>query len=147
MKCYDCGEEILQGEAKKCPYCGSYHVVTDSVFTLKEQKELEERKKQAEELKKQELKQIEILMKSGRYEEAARLCDKLEMYEKAGECRRMAKTTYQISTNFSLGRDGTISVNCPKCGSTQAIESKSNLVTCTHCGNNYVIPKKILDMM
>jgi ribosomal protein S27E len=136
MKCYDCGEELLQGEAKRCPYCGGCHIVSDSVFTLKEQKELEEQKKQ-----------IEIFMKSGRYEEAARLYDKLEMYEKAGECRRLAKTTYQISTNFSLGRDGTISVSCPTCGSTQAIESKSNNVTCAHCGNNYVIPKKILDMM
>jgi predicted RNA-binding Zn-ribbon protein involved in translation (DUF1610 family) len=140
MKCYDCGEELLQSEAKKCPYCGSSHIVSDSVLTLKEQKELEE-------LKKQALKQIEILTKSGRYEEAARLCDKMEMYEKAGEYRRMAKTTYQISTNFSLGRDGTISVNCPRCGSAQVIESKSNNATCAHCGNNYVIPKKILDMM
>ena len=69
MKCYDCGEEILQDGAKKCPYCGSNHIVSNSVITPKEQKEMEE-------LKKQTLKQIEILTKSGRYEEAARLYEK-----------------------------------------------------------------------
>ncbi len=84
---------------------------------------------------------------SGRYEDAARIYDDFEMYEKAGECRRMAKTSYQISTNFSMGKNGTISSNCPTCGSSQTIESKSNMVICKHCGNNYVIPKKILDSM
>lgn len=84
---------------------------------------------------------------AGKYEEAASLCDEFQMWEKAGELRRMAKTTYQISTNFSMGKDGAISVNCPNCSSTQVIESKSNMVKCLHCGNSYIIPKRILDMM
>jgi hypothetical protein len=84
---------------------------------------------------------------AGKYEEAAKLCDEFQMWEKAGELRRMAKTTYLISTNFNMGKDGTISVACPTCASTQAVESKSNMVKCQHCGNNYMIPKKILDMM
>ena len=73
--------------------------------------------------------------------------EELEMYEKAGECRRMEKTSFQVSTSFVMGKDGTISVNCPTCGSSQVVESKSNMVTCKHCGKNYVIPKKVLDML
>jgi hypothetical protein len=95
-------------------------------------------------------KQLELLKNyetAGKFEEAAKICDELEMWEKAGEFRRMAKTTYLISTNFSMGKDGAISVNCPNCGSAQALESKTNMVTCIHCGNNYIIPKKVLDML
>jgi hypothetical protein len=84
---------------------------------------------------------------AGKYEEAARLCDELEMWEKAGELRRKAKTSYTISTSFSMGKDGAISVNCPVCGSSRIVESKSNLVKCLHCGNDYIIPKKVIDMM
>jgi len=36
---------------------------------------------------------------------------------------------------------------CPNCGSSHAVESKTNLVECTHCGGRYIIPKKVLDMM
>jgi hypothetical protein len=84
---------------------------------------------------------------AGKYEEAARLCDELEMWEKAGELRRKAKTSYTISTSFSMGKDGAISVNCPVCGSSKIVESKTNLVKCLHCGNDYIIPKKVIDMM
>jgi hypothetical protein len=40
------------------------------------------------------LEKVRKLETSGRYEEAARMYDELEMYEKAGECRRMAKTSF-----------------------------------------------------
>jgi ribosomal protein S27E len=104
-----------------------------------------ERERQKERERKMELiKKYEI---AGRFEEAARLCDELEMWEKAGELRRMQKTSYLISTNFSMGKDGAISCTCPNCGSSQVVASKSNMVKCEHCGNNYIIPKKILDMM
>jgi ABC-type protease/lipase transport system fused ATPase/permease subunit len=39
------------------------------------------------------LKKARKLETSGSYEEAAKMYDKLEMPEKAGECRRMAKTS------------------------------------------------------
>ena len=41
------------------------------------------------------LERAKNLETSGRYEEAAKWYDELEMYEKAGECRRMAKTSYK----------------------------------------------------
>jgi hypothetical protein len=111
--------------------------------------EEEERRREAE-VEAQRRKQLEWaknLETSGRYEEAAKVFDTLSMYEDAGECRRMARTSYQISTNFSLGKDGAISVRCPNCGSTHNMVSKANLVVCEHCGNSYTVPKRILDMM
>lgn len=92
----------------------------------------------------EQAKKFEI---AGRYEEAAKICDSIGLLEKAGDLRRMGRTTYLISTNFTMGKDGAISCNCPTCGSSQSIESKTNMVTCKHCGNNYIIPKKVLDML
>jgi uncharacterized membrane protein len=113
----------------------------------KNKKRLAEKEVEIERERKIKLEQVKVLEVSGRFEEAAKIYDEFEMYEKAGECRRMAKTSYQISTNFSLGKNGVISCNCPSCGSSQVLESKSNLVKCKHCGTNYIIPKKILDSM
>ena len=113
----------------------------------KNKKLLAEKEAEMERQRKIKLEQVKGLEVSGRFEEAARIYDEFEMYEKAGECRRMSKTSYQISTNFSLGKNGVISCSCPSCGSSQGLESKSNLVTCKHCGTNYIGPKKILDSM
>jgi ribosomal protein S27E len=104
-----------------------------------------ERERQIQRERKREL--LKNYEAAGRYEAAARLCDELEMWEKAGELRRMGKTSYLISTNFSMGKEGAISCTCPNCGSSQAVASKTNMVKCEHCGNSYIIPKKILDMM
>jgi hypothetical protein len=112
-----------------------------------EKRMIEQRKLEIEKENKMKLENAENLIISGRYEEAAKIFDEFKMWEKAGECRRMAKTSYQISTNFNLGKDGTISCRCPICSSSQIIESKSNIVKCGHCGNNYILPKKILDMI
>ena len=113
----------------------------------KNKKLLAEKEAEIERERKIKLEQVKGLEVSGRFEEAAKIYDEFEMFEKAGECRRMAKTSYQISTNFSLGKNGAISCSCPSCGSSQVLESKSNLVKCKHCGTNYIIPKKILDSM
>jgi hypothetical protein len=94
-----------------------------------------------------DLQLIKNFETAGKYEDAARICDKLELWEKAGEMRRLNKTTYMISTTFSMGKDGVISCRCPNCGSSQVVESKTNMVICKHCGHNYIIPKKVLDMM
>lgn len=108
-----------------------------------------EREQQVERQKQRERK-LELLKDfetSGRYEEAARICDELGMLEKAGEMRRLEKTSYHISASFSMGQNGAISCKCPTCGSSQVIASKSNTVKCEHCGNNYIIPKKVLDLL
>lgn len=86
------------------------------------------------------------LMKAGRYEDAAKLYEQLEMWSEAGECRRLARTTYVVAADVKVGKDG-ISVKCPHCGSSERLESKVNEVICKHCGSKYFIPKKILDLI
>jgi predicted RNA-binding Zn-ribbon protein involved in translation (DUF1610 family) len=86
------------------------------------------------------------LLKAGRYEDAAKLYEQLEMWNEAGECRRLARTTYVVAADVKVGKDG-ISVKCPHCGSSERLESKVSEVTCRHCGSTYYIPKKILDMI
>jgi ribosomal protein S27AE len=92
----------------------------------------------------EEVKKLEI---AGRYEDAALKYEELEMWDKAGDCRRMAKTNYVVSANLNIGKVGTISMDCPHCGASQPIATKSNEVTCKFCGKNYVIPKKVLDLL
>ncbi len=117
---------------------------THRILGARRTREIEEELEKDRQLKLELIKNLET---AGRYEEAATAYDELEMFEKAGECRRLSKTSYQISTNFSLGRDGSISCACPNCGSPQDIAAKSNIAKCDHCGKSYLIPKKILEMM
>jgi len=135
MKCPKCHEDILQHNPTLCPYC--YNRLLPS----------KEEALSDEEALRQEIQEIEKLEKAGRYEEAAQAYEGLEMWEKAGECRRMARTNYVVSANVNIGKVGTISMECPHCGASQPIASKSNEVTCKYCGKNYVIPKKVLDLL
>jgi primosomal protein N' len=113
---------------------------------LAEERE-EQRLRNEEEQRRLAMKQnAENLMKAGRYEEAAKYYEQLEMWNEAGECRRLARTTYVVAADVRVGKDG-ISVNCPHCGSSERLESKASEVTCRHCGRTYYLPKKILDMI
>ena len=118
MKCADCGEEILQKDPQKCPYCGSTNLVSmkDIVPTV--------------------IAEIEKLKKAGKYEEAALKYEEIDMLDKAEECRRL-----------NMGKISKISMECPHCGESQQLSSKNNTVTCKHCGKNYGIPKKALDLL
>ena len=99
------------------------------------------------EIREQLLNIIEKLKRTGRYEDAALRYEELEMWDEAGECRRMAKTSYVISANVNIGKVSTIGMECPHCGASQPLSSKNNEVTCKYCGKNYVIPKKVLDLL
>lgn len=135
MKCPKCHEDILQHNPKLCPYCLN-------ILSSSEEKAISD-----EEALKLEIQEIEKLETAGRYEEAAQAYEGLEMWEKAGKCRRMARTDYVVSANIDIGKVGTISMECPHCSASQPISSKSNEVTCKYCGKNYVIPKKVLDLL
>ena len=118
IRCGNCREEILQKDPNKCPYCGSTNLVS------------------IEDVVPEVLAEIEKLKKAGKYEEAALKYEELEMWDKAKEIR-----------NVNMGRVSTINMECPHCGASQPLSSKSNEVTCKHCGKNYIIPKKVLDIM
>jgi DNA-directed RNA polymerase subunit RPC12/RpoP len=73
MKCADCGEEILQKDPQKCPYCGSANLVS------------------VEENVQNTIQEIEKLKRAGRYEDATLRYEELGMWDEAGECRRIDK--------------------------------------------------------
>ena len=118
MKCADCGEEILQKNPQKCPYCGSTNLLSmkEVVPTV--------------------ISEIEKLKKAGKYEEAALKYEEIELWDKAQECRKL-----------NMGKVVKISMKCPHCGESQPLSSKTNSVTCKHCGKNYSIPKKVLELL
>jgi uncharacterized Zn-finger protein len=132
MKCPVCRKEILHANPTTCPYCGNK--ISAGAISEEEGSEVE-------------IEEIEKLERAGRYEDAAQKYEELEMWDKAGDCRRKAKTNYVVSANVSIGKIGTISMECPHCGASQPIVSKSNEVTCKYCGKNYVIPKNVLDLL
>lgn len=127
--CCNCREELLQRNPDKCPYCGSTNIVSKAEYI----------KNMASEIEKME--------KAGKYEDLALIYEKLEMWDMAGEVRRKAKTSYVISANINIGKVGTISMECPHCGASQPLSSKTNEVTCKYCGKNYIIPKKVLELL
>ena len=118
MKCADCGEDILQRNPQKCPYCGSTNLVSiqDIIPTV--------------------TAEIEKLKKAGKFEEAALKYEELEMWDKAKEIREL-----------NMGKVHAITMGCPHCGETQQLSSKNSTVTCKHCGKNYIVPKKVLDLL
>ena len=118
MKCAVCKEEIMQKNPQKCPYCGSTQFISE-----KDEVPII-------------LAEIKELKKTGKYEEAALKYEELEMWDKAKEIREL-----------NMGKIGTINMECPHCGASQAITSKSNEVKCQRCGKNYFIPKKVLDLL
>ena len=118
MKCADCGEEILQKDPQKCPYCGSTNLLSmkDIVPTV--------------------MAEIEKLKKAGKYEAAALKYEEIDMLDKAEECRKL-----------NMGKVSKITMECPHCGETQQLSSKNNTVKCKHCGKTYGIPKKVLELL
>ena len=127
--CFDCGEELLQRNPDKCPYCGSQKIGTKKEYIQNVTPE------------------IERLKKAGKYEDAALKYEALEMWDEAEAARRKVKTSDVISANVNFGKVATISMECPRCGKSQPLSSKENNVKCKRCGKNYAIPKKVLDLL
>jgi DNA-directed RNA polymerase subunit RPC12/RpoP/ribosomal protein S27E len=128
MKCGDCGQDILQAHPEMCPYCKSKHLISD-----------EEAPKQIHE--------AEQLAKAGRYEDAALSYERLDLWNKAKECRAVAKKKHSSPIDLQVGKVETISLLCPHCGSSQPANSKSAQETCNRCGTIYLIPEKIMDLI
>ena len=118
MKCADCKEEIMQKNPQKCPYCGSTKFVSEK------------------DMVPSVLAEIKELKKAEKYEEAALRYEELEMWDKAKEIREQ-----------NMGSVNIINMKCPHCGTSQPLSSKNNQVKCLHCGKNYLIPKKVLELL
>jgi Zn finger protein HypA/HybF involved in hydrogenase expression len=129
MRCLTCKESLLSNDVEVCPYCDSRNVVSDekyAAYAIEEMKKLE---------------------KAGRYEDAAKGYEELDMLDKAGDCRRLARTNYVVSASLNIGKIAAISLECPHCGASQPVTSKSNEIKCNYCNKNYIIPKKVLELL
>lgn len=118
IRCGNCGEEILQKNPNKCPYCGSSDLISvkDAISDL--------------------LAEIKKLEKAGKYEDAALKYEEIEMWDKAEEIRKI-----------NVGKVISITVECPHCGEAKMLSSRSNEVQCKHCNKRYTIPKKVLELL
>jgi len=87
---------------------------------------------------------LEYLEKVGRYEEAARLYEKLGMLEKAGEMRRKEReaTVVHLDLNALIRelaeRGFTVTYYCSHCGAPIRVSGETNVEdvkVCSHCGS------------
>jgi len=46
-----------------------------------------------------------------------------------------------------LGKVDSINMECPYCGTSQPLASKSNEVACCSCRKVYLIPKRVLELL
>jgi hypothetical protein len=111
-----------------CPYCRSKNLVS-------------------EENASKEIHEVEQLAKNGRFEDAALRYEKLDLWDKAKECRKLAKKNRKGSAELKTGKVGTINIMCPHCNASQPVTAKSNEETCSHCGTTYLIPDQIRELL
>lgn len=54
---------------------------------------------------------------------------------------------YDIVSKFEVNSSGALVLTCPKCGAAIPLETKESNGKCQYCGNSFMIPKRILDMV
>jgi rubrerythrin len=79
------------------------------------------------------LEQAKNFERAERYDDAAKLYDSLQMWDKAGECRRTAKTNYDekiISKEIIKEKQIIVKIRCPYCKNLY----EEAYDKCPHCG-------------
>lgn len=54
---------------------------------------------------------------------------------------------YQVVTSFDVAKNGAISLKCPSCGSPVHMRDASPSRKCDYCGAEFMVPRRILDML
>lgn len=54
---------------------------------------------------------------------------------------------YQIATSFVFGTNGALLIQCPYCHAQKPQSEKTPQVTCSNCGQTYMIPQKLLNLI
>lgn len=54
---------------------------------------------------------------------------------------------YSVTTKFEFGSDGAILIQCPNCSASSSLQYKSNPIRCPYCNKEYMVPKKILELI
>ena len=77
--------------------------------------------------------EVDNLVRAGRYEDAAKKYEELEMWDKASECRRMAKTNYDekpMMKEIIKEKQVIVKIRCPYCKNLY----EETCDKCPHCG-------------
>ncbi len=128
MKCGNCGQDILQAHPEMCPYCKSKKLISDEDTTAG-------------------VREAEHLAKIGHFEEAALKYEQADLWNKARDCRLLAKKKQKSPTDPELGQIGTIALKCPHCLTSQIIAAKDKQETCNHCGTTYLVPDRVRELL
>jgi hypothetical protein len=86
-------------------------------------------------LRERLMEEAEKLERVGRYEAAAIKYEKLEMWDKAGECRRTAKTNYDeklMAKEIIREKQVIVKIRCPYCKNLY----EETYDKCPHCGGH-----------
>jgi DNA-directed RNA polymerase subunit RPC12/RpoP len=54
---------------------------------------------------------------------------------------------YSIATSFSLDSNGALLIRCPHCGAQRPKADRDREVKCPNCGQTYLIPQKLLQLI
>jgi hypothetical protein len=111
-----------------CPYCRSKNLIS-------------------EEDSSKEIHEAEQLAMTGRYEEAALKYEKVDLWDKAKECRRVSKKKHDDSADLPFGKVGEVSMICPHCGASKPVNPRMHEETCSRCGTTYAIPDRIREVL
>lgn len=63
------------------------------------------------------------------------------------QAKQRETVNYQVVTSFDIGKDGAVSLKCPSCGSPIQMRDASQNKKCDYCGADFVVPRRILDML
>jgi DNA-directed RNA polymerase subunit RPC12/RpoP len=87
--------------------------------------------------KQSDLEEANNWLKAGRYDDAAKIYEKWQMWDKAGEVRKAEKTTNAMSQSIVEGK----SIRCNNCGAKMPLTSSDQKeITCPYCGERQTVP-------
>lgn len=122
-------EKILQGKLIKIP---ENRTIKPTI-----------RRKKFKPPKSYELVEKEILQR--KEEKDRRLLEQIRKSEERIRVRE-ERAQYNIATKIELV-DGSLQVTCPSCGRSSRLGSKTSPIRCPQCNNDYIVPKKFLDIL
>lgn len=148
-----------QRKPKHCMICNTLLKEKDNYCSANcEEKAIEEDRLQDIQWREVEIRKAETFEQMGRYEEAALIYEELELFDKAGEARKLGKTEYVKTTKLDINQlisqlKEIVNYKCPSCGAGIDIHSKTSvdgLKFCSHCGlalNSSGITKFLLKVL
>lgn len=61
--------------------------------------------------------------------------------------QKTESVNYNISTKFEFDKNGVLLISCPHCNGSNSIIQKTNIIKCKYCDQDYIVPKKVLELL